>query len=148
MNAVTPSRVVVAAHTVSFSPVRGRNSSKSRNGAPSGRDGIAMGITSGSRTLSAIEFCGWLGQAEPGDVISYHRGFLILDRVPSKKDQADAKRAELDLLASCAMRAAEHDLVHLVQRRNAHLDFNYLAIARPRPTKASVTMALSLLEAA
>ena len=150
MNAVMPSRVVVVARTdrVPFSPVRGRNRSKSRNGAPFGRDGIAMGITSGSLTLSAIEFCGWLGQAEPGDMISYHRGYLILDRVPSKKDQADIKRAELNLLADCAMRAAEHDLVHLVQRRNAPLDFSYLAIARPRPKKVSVMVAFPLPEAA
>jgi hypothetical protein len=139
MSAVTQSDVVVAARTDHdfFSPVRGRNRSKSRNGAPAGRDGIAMGITSGSLTLSAIEFCGWLGQAEPGDVISYHRGFLVLDRVPSKKDQADAERAELDLLANCAMRAAEYGLVHLVQRRNAPLDFSYLAIARPRKRSLS-----------
>jgi hypothetical protein len=106
-----------------------------------------MGITSGSLTLSAIEFCGWLGQAEPGDVISYHRGFLVLDRVP-KKDLPDASSAELDLLAKCAMRAAEHDLVHLVQRRNGSLDFSYLAIARPRPQKVSATVAFPMLEAA
>jgi hypothetical protein len=139
MSAVTQSRLVAAARTDddSFSPVRGRNRSKSRNGAPAGRNGIAMGITSGSLTLSAIEFCGWLGQAEPGDVISYHRGFLILDRVPSKKDLPDVRSAELNLLANCAMRAAEHDLVHLVQRRNGSLDFSYLAIARPRKRSLS-----------
>jgi hypothetical protein len=150
MSAVTQSDVVVAARTDHdfFSPVRGRNRSKSRKGAPAGRDGIAMGITNGSLTLSAIEFCGWLGQAEPGDVISYHRGFLVLDRVPSKKDLPDVRSAELDLLAKCAMRAAERDLVHLVQRRNASLDFSYLAIARPRPQKVSATVAFPMLEAA
>ena len=67
---------------------------------------------------------------------------------PSKEHPADAKRAELDLLADCAMRAAEHELVHLVQRRNAPLDFSYLAIARARPKKAPATVAFPLPEAA
>lgn len=107
-----------------------------------------MEITSGPHALSAIEFCGWLNQAEPGDALEYHRGYLVLDRVPSEKDLPDVRRAELDLLANCAMRAAEHDLVHLVQRRNAPWDFSYLAIARARPTKAPVAMAFTMLEAA
>ena len=109
---------------------------------------LAEGIKGGSRSLSAIEFCAWLGQAKPGDAISYHRGFLILDRFPSNKHLSAVERAELDLLADCAMRAAKQELVHLVQRRNAPLDFSYLAIARARPKKAPTTMAFPMPEAA
>ena len=29
--------------------------------------------------ISEIEFCGWVGQAVPGDRLEYHRGFLVLD---------------------------------------------------------------------
>jgi hypothetical protein len=95
-----------------------------------------------------IGLLAWINQAEPGDALEYHRGFLVLDRVPSNKHLSDVRRAEIDRLANCAMRAAEHDLVHLVQRRNAPWDFSYLAIARARPTKAPATVAFAMLEAA
>ena len=139
MSALTRSRVLAGARTDQsvLAPVRGRNRAK-----------LPGGIKGGARTLSAIEFCGWLGQAEPGDAIRYHRGFLILDRFPSNKHLSAVERAELDLLADCATRAAKHELVHLVQRRNAPLDFSYLAIARARPKKAPATMAFPMPEAA
>lgn len=29
--------------------------------------------------LTEIDLCGWIGQAAPGDILEYHRGFLALD---------------------------------------------------------------------
>ena len=29
--------------------------------------------------VNEIELCAWLSQAEPGDALEYHRGFLVLD---------------------------------------------------------------------
>jgi hypothetical protein len=148
MNALARSRAssAVGANRSFFSPARGRNRSKSSKSAPA-VNGAVMDKWSAPLTLTAIEFCGWLGQAEPGDTISYHRGFLVLDRAPSNRQLSNSRRAELDLLATCAMRASEYDLVHLVQRRNAPLDFSYLAIARPRAKKTPVNIPLPTAEA-
>lgn len=140
MNAVTPSRGGVAARTdcVSFSPVRGRNRTKPSQ--------VVNDVPPPQR-LNAVEFCAWLSQAEPGDVLEYHRGFLIVDRMPARKGHADTRSAQLDLLAKSAMRAAEYDLVLLVQRRNGPSDFSYLAVARKRPKKNPAIQSLALLEA-
>jgi hypothetical protein len=108
----------------------------------------AMNVVPLNITPADISLVAWLNLANPGDALEYHRGYLVLDRAPSNNHLSDAKRVELNLLANCAMRAAEHDLVHLVQRRNAPLDFSYLAIARPRPKTATATMAFPLPEAA
>ena len=92
-----------------------------------------MGMKDTSLILSDVEFCGWLGRAAPGDAIEYHRGFLALDCAPQTGRMSACEGAGLGHLARCALRAAEHGLVHLAQRRNGDSDFSYLAIARPRP---------------
>ena len=76
------------------------------------------------------EFLGWLGQATAGEVLPYHRGFLAIDRNWSVE-------RELDRLASLALWAADHGLVHLVQRRHGPEDASYIAIARKRSTSLS-----------
>jgi len=90
--------------------------------------------------IGEIEFLGWLGQAEPGDMLTYHRGLLAADRVHS---------SELGHLASRAFSLAETSLVHLVQRRHGPDDFSYLAVARPKAREAGASLsALLLAEAA
>ncbi len=94
-------------------------------------------MTSGStmlaeRPLTEIDFLGWLGQAEPGDVLHYHRGFLALDRSCCGQAQSKNNRVTLGPMADLAMRLADRGLVHLVQRRNGSNDSSYLAIARAR----------------
>ena len=99
--------------------------------------------------LTEIELCGWIGQALPGDVLEYHRGFLALDVTAVALHIPPKVREELARTAGRAMRACEQGLVHLVQRRNGKDDFSYLAIARPKPRKADVSLsALLLAEAA
>ena len=95
--------------------------------------------------LTEIELCAWIAQAEPGDVLEYHRGALAIDRIPvmSKLSPADAER--LHLLADRAFAAAEQRLVHLVQRRLGTDHFSYLAIARPKPVRADAALAALLL---
>ena len=80
--------------------------------------------------LGENEFLGWLGQATAGEVLPYHRGFLAIDRNWSVE-------RELDHLASLALWAADHGLVHLVQRRHGPEDASYIAIARKHPTSLS-----------
>ena len=95
--------------------------------------------------LAEINFCAWLGQASPDDRLEYHRGFLALDASPHCATLPDQERLELGRLARRAWWAAERQLVHLVQRRNAPNDFSYLAIARPRPNTAPASLSSLLL---
>ena len=95
--------------------------------------------------ISEIEFCGWVGQAMPGDRLEYHRGFLVLDAFPVISKLADPDRKRLALLGTRAFWAAEASLVHLVQERIGPDHFAYIAIARPKPKAAAVSLSALLL---
>ena len=79
----------------------------------------------------------WLNQAEPGDAIEYHRGFLALDRSHQSSALSEGDRQALCRLASLAMRLAGQSLVHLVQRRIRPDCFSYIASARKRDCELS-----------
>jgi hypothetical protein len=96
--------------------------------------------------ISEIEFCGWVGQAVPGDRLEYHRGFLVLDAFPAISKLADPDRKRLALLGTRAFWAAEASLVHLVQERIGQDHFAYIAIARPKPKAAAVSLSALLLQ--
>jgi len=98
-----------------------------------------------SPRLSDIELCAWIAQAEPGDVLEYHRGFLSVDRLRGMSKLPPGERDCLGALADCAFAAAERGLIHLVQRRHGPDDYSYLAIARPKPRQASVSLSSLLL---
>ena len=90
----------------------------------------------------------WLGQAKPGDRLEYHRGFLTVDR-SSASHHAGGERCGLAKLADAALKAAEADRVHLVQRRNGPADFTYLAIkARPSAQRAATALPVAAAAAA
>jgi hypothetical protein len=80
-------------------------------------------MTKGFVRYSKVMFAAWR-QAEPGEALEYHRGFLGVDRTPSLKDRLD-----LIAMAERAMRLAEQGLIHLVQRRLGDDTFSYLAFA-------------------
>ncbi|MFZ5790307.1 MAG: hypothetical protein ACOY3L_06365 [Pseudomonadota bacterium] len=96
--------------------------------------------------LKEIDLCGWIGQAMPGDMLEYHRGFLALDVTEQGTRLAERDRAELVRVARRAWWAAEQRLVHLVQRRHGPDDYSYLAIARPKPRRVSASFASFLLQ--
>lgn len=98
-----------------------------------------------TKPLTEIEFCGWVGQAAPGDRLEYHRGFLVLDTFALFTRLDDTARAELGKLASRAFWAAEAGLVHLVQERVGPDEFAYIAIARPKPRAAEASLSKLLL---
>lgn len=77
--------------------------------------------------------CAWVGQAMPGDVVEYHRGFLARDRTDVGKPMTRSERDGLVRTADRARLLAAQGLVHLVQRRHGPEDYGYLAVARPRP---------------
>jgi hypothetical protein len=50
------------------------------------------------KPIKEIEFCGWIGQAAPGDILQYHRGHLALD-VAAHGPLSERERAELSRVA-------------------------------------------------
>ena len=97
------------------------------------------------RALSEIEFCAWIGQAEPGARLEYHRGFLAHDTIAIASSLSDKDLAELRKLANRAFWAFEAGLVHLVQQRLATDRFSYIAIARPKLKSKTAAVSLSAL---
>jgi hypothetical protein len=83
-------------------------------------------------SISEIELCAWIAQAEPGAVLEYHRGFLALDRTAFGRFAETPARAALSMLGNRAHDLAERGLVHLVQHRHGVEDYSYFAVARPR----------------
>jgi hypothetical protein len=83
------------------------------------------------RRITEIDFCAWASQAEPGDVLEYHRGFLCVDLTPFGNPMSPKSRAELARTSARAYDVAERGFAHLVQRRLGPDIFSYLAIARP-----------------
>lgn len=97
------------------------------------------------RPLTEIEFCAWVAQAVPGDRLEYHRGFLVLDIFPMFDRVPGSETSELARLGSRAFWAAQQGLVHLVQKRVAPNQFAYIAVARPKPKPAAVSLSALLL---
>lgn len=91
-----------------------------------------------SLLITEPAFCAWLGRAEPGDMIVYHRGFLARDTSSCSERLSDFDRKELGRVASRALWAANKGLVDLVQRRHGSEDASYLAIARRRITSIPI----------
>jgi hypothetical protein len=91
--------------------------------------------------ISEIQFCAWVAQAEPGDRLKYHRGYLAVDadKTTSKLDLNT--RAELVLLRDRAFGCEAQGLVHLVQERLGPDLFSYQAIARPKTTRTEQAVA-------
>ena len=98
-----------------------------------------------SRPLTEIEFAAWVAQAVPGDRLEYHCGFLVLDIFPVFSKLSDTTRLELCRLGSRAFWAAQLGLVHLMQERVGPDQFAYIAVARPKPKAAAVTLSELLL---
>ena len=97
------------------------------------------------RAPSAVELCAWIGQAEPGQWLEYHRGFLVIDAMARISTLAESDRVRLAGLGRAARRAGEAGLVHLVQRRIGPDRFAYIAIARRRPDAAAASLLALLL---
>lgn len=95
--------------------------------------------------LTEASFCAWLGAAAPGDTIIYHRGALARDTCAHLHILAPDERVRVARLAGRALKLSEAGLVHLVQRRRGVEDFEYLAIARPRPRRMARSLKSLLL---
>ncbi len=111
------------------------------------RFSAAQTVPSGHE-ISEISFCAWIAQAESGEPLTYHQGFLVVDADPVLSKLPVDQRLALRALASAAFRAEEQGLVHLVQQRLGTDRFAYIAIARPKPRSPRPAFAARLLEAA
>jgi hypothetical protein len=78
----------------------------------------------------------WIAEAKPGERLTYHRGFLALDRSPGSPSSA-RERARLDILAKQVLAAAEVGLIHLLQRRLEAGFFHYIAVKAHARTASS-----------
>lgn len=116
--------------------------------APMRASGVISLFGAGGPELDEVSFSAWLAQAEPGEVLVYHRGFLVVDAIGSGLKLDIERQAALRRLASAAMRAAECGLAHLVQARLGPDHFAYIAIARPKPKARCVALPARLLAAA
>jgi hypothetical protein len=83
--------------------------------------------------IGEIDFCAWVAQAMAGERLVYHRGFLAFDAMALLSDLPSGRQRALRDVAAAAMRAAEQDLVHLVQARLGPSQFAYIAVARRKP---------------
>ena len=79
--------------------------------------------------LDEVGLCAWIAQAEPGETLVYHRGFLAVDATSIVSRLSPDQQRNLQQVAAAAMRAADQGLVHLVQTRLGPDAFAYIAIA-------------------
>ncbi len=98
-----------------------------------------VAATSGSG-LTDVELCAWMAQAAPGDVLEYHCGALSIDRDKAITTLGPDEARRIDRLADAAFRAAEAELIDLLQRRLGRDCFSYLAIARSKLRQERVSL--------
>lgn len=116
-------------------------------GAHDVRDRMRLVPTALMRRLNDTSFCAWVAQAVSGDRLEYHRGFLGIDTQAPISTLPEPDRRQLVALASVAHRAFVAGLVHLVQARLGPDQFAYIAVARPKPKAAAVSLSALLLAA-
>jgi len=98
--------------------------------------------------ITDIDLYAWVAQAEAGEALIYHRGFLVVDADKTVSTLPTERRIALLRVADAAFRAAEQGLIHLVQERVGPDRFAYVAIARPKPKHAAASLAALLLSEA
>lgn len=86
--------------------------------------------------LDEAGLCARVFEAEPGERIEYHRGFLGLDRSLLGQHADRQTRSTISRTADRAFALAEKGAVHLVQKRLAPECFSYLAVVKPRRKRA------------
>jgi len=91
-------------------------------------------------SLSEEDFCRWIGEADPGDRIEYHRGLLAADRIRASSLLTNTDRRELGAIADRARALAKQGRLLLVQMRHGPADFSYLALMPKRlPQRAAAS---------
>jgi hypothetical protein len=94
--------------------------------------------------ITDIDLYAWIAQAEAGDALIYHSGFLVVDTDKALSMLPTEQQQALRGVAEAAFRAAGQGLVHLVQQRLEIDRFAYIAIARPKPKTATGSLSALL----
>lgn len=76
----------------------------------------------------------------------YHRGFLAVDANATVSRLSAVRLQALQQLANAAWRAAQQNLIHLIQKRLGPDEFAYIAIARSKPNYGLAALSTVLLE--
>lgn len=90
-------------------------------------------MTCAAQTIKNLSMGEFLKYAVPGDRLEFYRGHLARDRGPEKWDTKTAKQKEASQTADEAYKASEQGLVLLVQQRNQHGYYIYLAVRSSAP---------------
>ena len=98
--------------------------------------------------ISEIKFCAWVAQAEPGELLEYHRGSLSLDRGYPEQKNKDPNQVQIDEMSARVFCLAERGFLHLLQKRIGDACFSYLAIVRPCPDGQSINFSTLMNEEA
>jgi hypothetical protein len=83
-------------------------------------------------SIDSAAFTAWLLRAEPGERLTYWRGYLAIDASPLASQLSGEERLRLQEVSDLAWRMAQKGWIHLVQQRHGASDFSYVAVARPR----------------
>jgi hypothetical protein len=71
----------------------------------------------------------WLQEAKPGQAIQYFEGHLGPGTDAMGLPLPESERQAVARVADRLWRAAQHDLVHLLQRRQGPTNWSYIAVA-------------------
>lgn len=78
--------------------------------------------------LTEAALCDWIANAQVGESIQYHEGFLLIDRSESASALPRKDRLRLHAMARRAWIACELGLVHLFSLRVGECRYRYMAI--------------------
>ena len=87
-------------------------------------------VTKPQLMMTEMGFLVWLDQAQPGERMEYHRGFIARDTYPLCQLISAGERKQLQTLTNAAFECAQAGRVHLVQARLGLDHFSYIAVAR------------------
>ena len=76
-----------------------------------------------------VEFANWVSKAKRGDKVKYYAGLLMRDRQIFFTNSAYTGKLTPELAAAkMAWKCYTEGLVHLVQKRIGHCDYEYIAV--------------------
>ncbi len=76
--------------------------------------------------LSIKKFDDWLNKSITGNKITYYRGYIMAPHLQKLSPTMDERRVRT--IKQHVYRAAESNLVDLVQKKHADFDYEYIAV--------------------
>ena len=78
--------------------------------------------------LSIKKFDDWLNKSITGNKITYYRGYIMAPHLQKLSPTMDERRVRT--IKQHVYRAAESNLVDLVQKKHADFDYEYIAVRK------------------